>query len=397
MLNGKKIILGITGSIAAYKSAILVRLLVKSGAEVRVIATRSALDFVTPLTLATLSKNPVYSEFLKNEQGEWVNHVELGLWGDLLLIAPATANTLAKMATGQCDNLLLATYLSARCPVLFAPAMDLDMYKHPSTLRNLEVLTAAGNQIIQPGTGELASGLIGEGRMAEPEEILAVLEETLVGQQALRGKKVLITAGPTFEAIDPVRFIGNRSTGKMGYALAQSFVAAGAAVTLISGPTQLRPPEGLHAFQAVQSADEMFEAAAAHQANFDIAVFSAAVADYKAAQVADQKIKKQHNTMQIELTPTRDILATLGNAKKAGQFVIGFALETEHELANARKKLVNKNADLVVLNSLQQAGAGFGHDTNQVTLVAAGHTIELPLAPKQEIADQIVQYVIDQL
>lgn len=397
MLNGKKIILGITGSIAAYKSAILVRLLVKSGAEVRVIATRSALDFVTPLTLATLSKNPVYSEFLKNEQGEWVNHVELGLWGDLLLIAPATANTLAKMATGQCDNLLLATYLSARCPVLFAPAMDLDMYKHPSTLRNLEVLAAAGNQIIQPGTGELASGLFGEGRMAEPEEILAVLEETLVGQQALRGKKVLITAGPTFEAIDPVRFIGNRSTGKMGYALAQSFVAAGAAVTLISGPTQLRPPEGLHAFQAVQSADEMFEAAAAHQANFDIAVFSAAVADYKAAQVADQKIKKQHNAMQIELTPTRDILATLGNAKKAGQFVIGFALETEHELANARKKLVNKNADLVVLNSLQQAGAGFGHDTNQVTLVAAGHTIELPLAPKQEIADQIVQYVIDQL
>lgn len=397
MLNGKKIILGITGSIAAYKSAILVRLLVKSGAEVRVIATRSALDFVTPLTLATLSKNPVYSEFLKNEQGEWVNHVELGLWGDLLLIAPATANTLAKMATGQCDNLLLATYLSARCPVLFAPAMDLDMYKHPSTLRNLEVLAAAGNQIIQPGTGELASGLVGEGRMAEPEEILAVLEETLVGEQALRGKKVLITAGPTFEAIDPVRFIGNRSTGKMGYALAQSFVAAGAAVTLISGPTQLLPPEGLHAFQAVQSADEMFEAAAAHQANFDIAVFSAAVADYKAAQVADQKIKKQHNAMQIELTPTRDILATLGNAKKAGQFVIGFALETEHELANARKKLVNKNADLVVLNSLQQAGAGFGHDTNQVTLVAAGHTIELPLAPKQEIADQIVQYVIDQL
>lgn len=397
MLNGKKIILGITGSIAAYKSAVLVRLLVKSGAEVRVIATRSALDFVTPLTLATLSKNPVYSEFLKNEQGEWVNHVELGLWGDLLLIAPATANTLAKMATGQCDNLLLATYLSARCPVLFAPAMDLDMYKHPSTLRNLEVLAAAGNQIIQPGTGELASGLFGEGRMAEPEEILAVLEETLVGQQALRGKKVLITAGPTFEAIDPVRFIGNRSTGKMGYALAQSFITAGAAVTLISGPTQLLPPEGLQAFQAVQSADEMFEAATAHQTSFDIAVFSAAVADYKAAKVAGQKIKKQHNAMHIELAPTRDILATMGNAKRNGQFVIGFALETEQELANAREKLVKKNADLVVLNSLQQAGAGFGHDTNQVTLVAPGHTIELPLAPKQEIADQIVQYVIDQL
>ncbi len=397
MLNGKKIILGITGSIAAYKSAVLVRLLVKSGAEVRVIATRSALDFVTPLTLATLSKNPVYSEFLKNEQGEWVNHVELGLWGDLLLIAPATANTLAKMATGQCDNLLLATYLSARCPVLFAPAMDLDMYKHPSTLRNLEVLAAAGNQIIQPGTGELASGLFGEGRMAEPEEILAVLEETLVGQQALRGKKVLITAGPTFEAIDPVRFIGNRSTGKMGYALAQSFINAGAAVTLISGPTQLLPPEGLHAFQAVQSADEMFEAATAHQANFDIAVFSAAVADYKAAKVAGQKIKKQRNAMHIELAPTQDILATMGNAKRNGQFVVGFALETEQELANAREKLVKKNADLVVLNSLQQAGAGFGHDTNQVTLVAPGHTIELPLATKQEIANQIVQYVIDQL
>lgn len=397
MLNGKKIILGITGSIAAYKSAVLVRLLVKSGAEVRVIATRSALDFVTPLTLATLSKNPVYSEFLKNEQGEWVNHVELGLWADLLLIAPATANTLAKMASGQGDNLLLATYLSARCPVMFAPAMDLDMYKHPSTLRNLEVLAAAGNQIIQPGTGELASGLIGEGRMAEPAEIMAILVDTLVGKQPLRGKKVMITAGPTYEAIDPVRFIGNRSTGKMGFALAASFVAAGAEVTLISGPTQCVVPKGLHAYVAVESADEMFEAAIQEQDTFDIAIFSAAVADYKAAQVAGQKIKKQHNAMQIDLTPTRDILAALGKAKKPGQFVVGFALETENELANAQEKLLKKNADLIVLNSLQQAGAGFGHDTNQVILVSTQRKLELPLASKQEIADQIVQYVIDQL
>lgn len=397
MLNGKKIILGITGSIAAYKSAVLVRLLVKSGAEVRVIATRSALDFVTPLTLATLSKNPVYSEFLKNEQGEWVNHVELGLWADLLLITPATANTLAKMASGQGDNLLLATYLSARCPVMFAPAMDLDMYKHPSTLRNLEVLAAAGNQIIQPGTGELASGLIGEGRMAEPAEIMAILVDTLVGKQPLRGKKVMITAGPTYEAIDPVRFIGNRSTGKMGFALAASFVAAGAEVTLISGPTQCVVPKGLHAYVAVESADEMFEAAIQEQDTFDIAIFSAAVADYKAAQVAGQKIKKQHNAMQIDLTPTRDILAALGKAKKPGQFVVGFALETENELANAQEKLLKKNADLIVLNSLQQAGAGFGHDTNQVILVSTQRKLELPLASKQEIADQIVQYVIDQL
>lgn len=397
MLNGKKIILGITGSIAAYKSAILIRLLVKSGAEVRVIATRSALDFVTPLTLATLSKNPVYSEFLKNEQGEWVNHVELGLWGDLLLIAPATANTLAKMATGQCDNLLLATYLSARCPVMFAPAMDLDMYKHPSTLRNLESLAAAGNQIIQPGTGELASGLVGEGRMAEPEAIVELLNNFFTSELPLRGKKVMITAGPTHEAIDPVRFIGNRSTGKMGYALAQSFIAAGADVTLISGPTQLQPPDGLMTFKAVSSAEEMFEAARAHQDTFDIAVFSAAVADYQAASVAEQKIKKQSNALQINLAPTRDILATMGKAKKSGQFVVGFALETENELANAKEKLSKKNADVIVLNSLQHAGAGFGHDTNQVTLVSHKGTTELALATKQEIGDQIVQYVIDQL
>jgi phosphopantothenoylcysteine decarboxylase/phosphopantothenate--cysteine ligase len=396
MLTGKKIILGITGSIAAYKTAFLVRSLVKSGAEVRVIATRSALDFVTPLTLSTLSNNPVYSEYLKNEQGEWVNHVEMGLWADLLVIAPATANTLSKMAHGQCDNLLMAVYLSARCEVMFAPAMDLDMYQHPTTQQNISKLIDFGNQLIKPGTGPLASGLSGEGRMAEPEDIQAQIEAYFKAKLPLTGKKVVMTAGPTYEAIDPVRFIGNRSTGKMGYALAAELAALGASVKLISGPSALACPEGVHR-QMVESAEDMYAATLAVFAVADLAIFTAAVADFKPAQSAAQKIKKDGQSLAIELVPTQDILAEAGKRKQAGQLLVGFALETNNELENAQSKLKRKNADLIVLNSLQEAGAGFGHDTNSVTLISAAEQIKLPLASKQEIARQIVQYLINRL
>ncbi|MDP2187776.1 MAG: bifunctional phosphopantothenoylcysteine decarboxylase/phosphopantothenate--cysteine ligase CoaBC [Sphingobacteriaceae bacterium] len=396
MLTGKKIILGITGSIAAYKTAFLVRSLVKSGAEVRVIATRSALDFVTPLTLSTLSNNPVYSEYLKNEQGEWVNHVEMGLWADLLVIAPATANTLSKMAHGQCDSLLMAVYLSARCEVMFAPAMDLDMYQHPTTRENIQKLISYGNHLIQPGTGPLASGLSGEGRMAEPEDIQGQMEAFFSAKLPLKGKKVVMTAGPTYEAIDPVRFIGNRSTGKMGYALAAELAALGASVKLISGPSALTCPEGVQR-QMVESAEEMYEASLSVFAEADLAIFSAAVADFKPAQSAVQKIKKDGQALAIELVPTRDILAEAGKRKKMGQLLVGFALETNNELAHAQDKLKRKNADLIVLNSLQEAGAGFGHDTNAVTLISATEQIKLPLASKQEIAQQIVQYLINRL
>jgi phosphopantothenoylcysteine decarboxylase / phosphopantothenate---cysteine ligase len=396
MLTGKKIILGITGSIAAYKTAFLVRSLVKSGAEVRVIATRSALDFVTPLTLSTLSNNPVYSEYLKNEQGEWVNHVEMGLWADLLVIAPATANTLSKMAHGQCDNLLMAVYLSARCEVMFAPAMDLDMYQHPTTQQNISKLIGFGNQLINPGTGPLASGLSGEGRMAEPEDIQSQIEAYFKSKLPLTGRKVVMTAGPTYEAIDPVRFIGNRSTGKMGYALAAELAALGASVKLISGPSALACPEGVHR-QMVESAEDMYDATLAVFDEADLAIFTAAVADFKPAQSATQKIKKDGQSLAIELVPTQDILAEAGKRKKAGQLLVGFALETNNELAHSKDKLKRKNADLIVLNSLQETGAGFGHDTNTVTLISATEQIKLPLASKQEIAQQIVQYLINRL
>lgn len=396
MLTGKKIILGITGSIAAYKTAFLVRSLVKSGAEVRVIATRSALDFVTPLTLSTLSHHPVYSEYLKNEQGEWVNHVEMGLWADLMVIAPATANSLSKMATGQCDNLLMAVYLSARCPVLFAPAMDLDMYQHPTTKANIDRLQAYGNGLIPPGTGPLASGLSGEGRMAEPEEIHEHILRFFVGNQPLMGKNVLITAGPTYEAIDPVRFIGNRSSGKMGFALARACKEAGATVVLISGPSNLPTPEGVERIN-VESAAEMHEATMLRFEQSDWSIFSAAVADYRPAAAANQKIKKQDAALSIELQPTIDILATAGKLKKPHQRIIGFALETENALENAKGKLIRKNADLIVLNTLADAGAGFGTDTNKVTLVTKEENFVLPLASKQEIARQIVSFFSKQL
>lgn len=392
MLTGKKILLAITGSIAAYKTAFLVRSLVKSGAEVRVIATRSALDFVTPLTLSTLSNNPVYSEYLKNEQGEWVNHVELGLWADVMVVAPATANTLAKMATGQCDNLVMAVYLSARCKVMFAPAMDLDMYQHPTTKSNIEKLLSYGNLLIPPGTGPLASGLSGEGRMAEPEEIQAYIQAFFGSAMPLHGKKVLITAGPTYEAIDPVRFIGNRSTGKMGYAIAAACAQAGAQVVLVSGPSALSSPEHVQRIQ-VESAEEMYQASMQHWPSAQIGIFSAAVADYKPNEIADQKIKKANSPLQINLTPTVDILAAAGQSKKSGQFLVGFALETENEIEHARGKLRHKNADLVVLNSLRDAGAGFGHDTNVVQLISANEEVPLPLASKDEIAQKIVAYI----
>ncbi|HNF82160.1 MAG TPA: bifunctional phosphopantothenoylcysteine decarboxylase/phosphopantothenate--cysteine ligase CoaBC, partial [Cyclobacteriaceae bacterium] len=367
MLQGKKIVLGITGSIAAYKSAVLTRLLVKAGAEVKVVMTDSAKTFITPLTLSTLSKNPALSEFIKDESGQWNNHVDLGLWADAMIIAPASANTIAKMASGRCDNLLMAVYLSARCPVFLAPAMDLDMLQHDATKENLKKIASFGNRILDPAYGELASGLVGTGRMAEPEEIVAEIEEFFLNSNALKGKNVLVTAGPTHEAIDPVRFIGNHSTGKMGYAIAESLANLGAHVTLVSGPTAMHTSHPQVSVKKVMSAEEMYEACVAVFPQADIAVLAAAVADYRPTVKADQKIKKKDENLTIELTKTRDIAASLGKLKQKNQVIVGFALETEHEQDNALKKLESKNFDLIVLNSLNDAGAGFGHDTNKIT------------------------------
>lgn len=396
MLKGKKILLGVSGSIAAYKAAILTRLLVKQEAEVKIIMTSSAKDFITPLTLATLSKNPVHSDFVKNEAGEWTNHVELGLWADALIIAPTSANTLAKMASGLCDNLLLATYLSARCPVFFAPAMDLDMLQHPSTRSNIQKLLSFGNQLIDPTYGELASGLVGNGRMAEPEEIIQVLTQFFDNDKPLKGKTALVTAGPTHEAIDPVRFIGNSSSGKMGIAIAEQLANQGASVHLILGPTHLSANHPSITTTRVTSAEEMYKACLAQFGATDIAVLSAAVADYRPTHKADQKIKKADVGLTIDLTKTQDIAAELGKLKKNGQFIVGFALETEHERANAEKKLVTKNFDLIVLNSLQDTGAGFGHDTNKVTLInRKNEAREFSLKSKKEVAADIVHAIIE--
>ncbi len=396
MLSGKRILLGVSGSIAAYKSAILVRLLVKSGAEVKVVMTASARDFITPLTLSTLSKNPVLTHFTK-EQGEWNNHVELGLWADAFVIAPTSANTLAKMANGVCDNLLLAAYLSARCPVFFAPAMDLDMLQHPSTKQNCEKLVAWGNHLIHPTHGELASGLVGTGRMAEPEEILTALEE-FFNEKPLQGKKAMVTAGPTHEAIDPVRFISNHSTGKMGFAIAEQLAEQGATVTLITGPTYLsKDLRGIKVIP-VNSADEMYDASIASFKDADISVLSAAVADYKPVQKADQKIKKKDDALTLELVKTKDIAAELGKLKTNGQFIVGFALETENEQAHAEKKLTSKNFDLIVLNSLNDKGAGFGHDTNKITIIDSNKkSQEFTLKSKKEVARDIVTMIIKHL
>ncbi|WP_339815986.1 bifunctional phosphopantothenoylcysteine decarboxylase/phosphopantothenate--cysteine ligase CoaBC [uncultured Imperialibacter sp.] len=392
MLQGKKILLGVCGSIAAYKSALLTRLLVKQGAEVQVLLTADAKNFITPLTLSTLSRKPVYSDFFHSTDGTWNNHVELGLWADAMVIAPASANTLAKMANGICDNLLLATYLSARCPVFFAPAMDLDMYRHPSTTANIDSLLSYGNKLINAEDGELASGLSGVGRMAEPEHIVQHLEEHFSKAQRLAGKKVLITAGPTHEAIDPVRFIGNHSTGKMGFALAERFASQGATVEVVSGPSTLSSTHAAIHVTKVHSAEEMLEACEAKFDNVDIAVFAAAVADYRPDTPAQEKIKKSNNTLTLHLVKNPDIAATLGKRKKK-QFTVGFALETTNEIAYAKEKLHKKNFNLIVLNSLKDQGAGFAHDTNKITILDHDGSSTFDLKSKQEVANDIVDVV----
>lgn len=398
ILQNKKIIVGVTGSIAAYKSALLVRLLIKTGAEVQVIMTNAAQSFITPLTLATLSKRPALSEFVQNEAGEWNNHVDLGLWADAVVVAPATAHTLSKCATGLCDDLLTAVYLSARCPVFFAPAMDLDMYQHGSTQKNLETLQAFGNHLIQAEHGELASGLVGTGRMAEPEHIITALEKHFSVQPVLKAKKVLITAGPTQEPIDPVRYISNHSTGKMGYSIAQAFAFAGADVTLVSGPTNQTLEDSSINVIKVKSAQEMYEATAGQFPAADIIILSAAVADYTPAQPADRKIKKKETHFSIELTKTVDIAATLGRQKKSHQLMVGFALETDNEFENALGKLASKNLDLIVLNSLNDKGAGFAYDTNKITVIESDATVhQFELKSKNEVAQDILALVVSKL
>jgi len=399
MLNGKKVILGVCGSIAAYKSAVLARLLVKAGAEVRVIMTPSAHDFITPLTLSTLSKHPVLTTFVKDETGQWNNHVEAGLWADAMVIAPVSANTLAKMAHGQADNLLLAVYLSARCPVFLAPAMDLDMLQHPSTQHNLKSLQAYGNRIIDPAYGELASGLVGNGRMAEPEEIVQFLERHFAPSQTLlAGKTALVTAGPTYEALDPVRFIGNHSSGKMGFALAEALANQGAAVTLVTGPTREHTKHPGITVIPVTSAEEMYEASVKVFPQATLAILAAAVADYRPKVRAEQKIKKKDENLVLELTKTRDIAASLGKIKQPGQFTVGFALETEHEQVNALKKLEAKNFDFIVLNSLNDKGAGFGHTTNKITILDRNNAAKVfELKEKTEVAHDIVQTILEKL
>jgi len=399
ILSGKKVLLGISAGIAAYKTASLVRLFIKQGAQVKVVMTPASKEFITPLTLSTLSKNPVHSSFTseEDENAVWNNHVDLGLWADLIIVAPATANTLAKMANGVCDNLLLATYLSAKCPVYFAPTMDLDMYKHPSTLRSFKVLKSFGNIMIPATSGELASGLIGEGRMAEPENIVSFIEDDILNKLPLRGKKVLITAGPTYEAIDPVRFIGNHSSGKMGYEIAKEAAKLGAEVILISGPTHETVANNLIKIVPVVSAEEMYTAVHEYFREVDIAILSAAVADFKPKQVARQKIKKKDNTLVLELEKTKDILVSLGAIKKQ-QYLVGFALETNNELENAKGKLKSKNLNLIVLNSLNDIGAGFKTETNKVTFIDdKEHVNEFQLKSKTEVAKDLMDEIIKQI
>ena len=396
MLKGKKILLGISGSIAAYKTPILVRELIKNGAEVKVITSTSALDFVTPLTLATVSNNPVLSDFTEGKNGVWNNHVELSLWADVFLIAPASANTIAKMANGLCDNLLLATYLSAKCPVFVAPAMDLDMYQHPTFLTNLSKIQSFGNQIIEATYGELASGLVGKGRMEEPAKIVAVLQKHFEVSQVLKGIKVMITAGPTYEALDPVRYIGNHSSGKMGFALAECLAEKGAEVHVISGPSSLKLLHPSIKLTKVTSAAEMFNACLNYYPETDIAIFAAAVADYTPKTVAQNKIKKNEEVFNIELIKTKDIAKELGLLKKPHQLNIGFALETNDEIENATKKLASKNLDFVVLNSMNNAGAGFQHETNQITILdKKGQKISYELKHKKEVANDIANKIIE--
>jgi phosphopantothenoylcysteine decarboxylase/phosphopantothenate--cysteine ligase len=396
MLENKKILIGITGSIAAYKIIFLTRLLVKEGAEVKIIVTKAATEFVSPLVLSTLSKNIVLQDLSSNS--EWANHVQLGRWADVFLIAPLSCNTLAKLTAGICDNLLLATYLSATCPVVLAPAMDEDMWKHPSTKRNLTTVTAFDNYIINVNNGELASGLIGEGRMAEPEQILSYLKEVIFRTSEFKGKKVLITAGPTLEPLDPVRFISNHSSGKMGFAIAEAMFAKGAEVVLIAGSTTERLSfEGIKRIDVI-TANDMYTACMEHASDSSILIMSAAVADFTPVNVETNKIKKKESILNIELTKTKDILLALGEKKKKGQFLVGFALETNNEFDNALQKLNKKNADCIILNSLRDSNAGFGFGTNKITILGKyGEKIEFPLKSKKEVAEDIVSFIKSKL
>jgi len=394
MLQNKKILLGVTGSIAAYKTAVLTRLLVKAGAEVKIIMTNAAKDFVTPLSLSTLSKNPVLADLTENDS--WANHVMLGRWADVMLIAPLSCNTLAKMATGLCDNLLMAVYLSATCPVVVAPAMDEDMWHHSTTKKNLDTLNANGNFVLAVENGELASGLVGEGRMTEPETIVNWLNNFFLQENELKGKKILITAGPTYEKIDPVRFIGNHSSGKMGIALAEEMQQRGADVTLVLGPSNIKVNGSIKVIH-VTSAAEMLDACEGRFSHTDIAIMSAAVADYTPVHPAKEKIKKTENEFTIPLTKTTDILKTLGGLKTSNQVLVGFALETNNEKENALQKLQSKNADMIVLNSLQDAGAGFGLDTNKITIFdKTGKAYPFDIKSKKEVAKDIVNTIIQQ-
>ena len=393
-VKDKNIIIGVSGGIAAYKIPLLVRLLKKAGANVQVLMTPAAHDFVTPVTLATLSGRPVLTEFVKDNTGSWHNHVSLGMWADLMVFAPVTANTLAKMANGQADNFLLAVYMSAKCPVMIAPAMDLDMYAHPATKANLDKLQSYGYHIIPATKGELASGLTGYGRMEEPENIFTRIQDFFAKKNDLAGKKVLVTAGPTYESIDPVRFIGNHSSGKMGIAIAEEAAERGAEVVLVLGPTHLQASHPNIRTVKVQNAAQMYEAVHKEFGNADITVMAAAVADFTPEQTAGQKIKKSGDVMTLKLKATKDILASLGQKKTKNQILIGFAMETENEKANALKKLRKKNLDFIVLNSLREKNAGFKHDTNRVTILTkSGDIIDYPLKTKKEVAADILDLV----
>lgn len=395
MLSGKKILLGVSGSIAAYKTAYLIRELIRLDAEVRVVMTPASTEFISPLTLSTLSKNPVVHEFVKDEDsGEWENHVDLGLWADLFIIAPTSANTLSKLVSGNADNFLIATYLSAKCPVWVAPAMDLDMFKHFSTKENLDKLREKGVTVVEPTSGELASGLEGKGRMEEPEVIAQLIHQSFMSDSILRGKQVLITGGPTYEAIDPVRFIGNHSSGKTGILLADECAKRGAQVTLVTGPTKYKVQDPTIKVVSVQSAQEMFDAVERSWLASDVGIFSAAVADYRPANPADEKIKKNDEELSISLVKNPDILMWAGQNKKTAQYLVGFALETENEEANGFKKLEKKNLDLLVLNSLRDEGAGFGHDTNKVSFLQANNKItSFELKDKSAVMKDIVDAI----
>ncbi|MBM6865549.1 bifunctional phosphopantothenoylcysteine decarboxylase/phosphopantothenate--cysteine ligase CoaBC [Bacteroides caecigallinarum] len=395
MIKGKKIVLGITGSIAAYKAAVLARALIKKGAEVQIVITPAGKEFITPLTLSTITSKPVISEFFARRDGTWHSHVDLGLWADAMIIAPATASTIGKMANGIADNMLITTYLSMKAPVFVAPAMDLDMYAHPSTQKNLDTLKSYGNVIIEPAEGELASHLVGKGRMEEPEKIVEVLENFFTEGMDLKGKKIMITAGPTYEKIDPVRFIGNYSSGKMGYALAECCAERGAEVILVSGPVSITEKHPNIRKISVESAEEMYQAAVREFTGSDAAILCAAVADFTPESQSEQKIKREKEDLVLRLKPTHDIAAALGKLKKENQIMIGFALETNDEVEHAKDKLERKNLDFIVLNSLNDKGAGFRHDTNKITIIDKNSVTEFPLKDKKEVAADIINHLAE--